>query len=207
MKGNGMKVKVFFVVFVLISLFFHSGLCSAAEKNAIEIDVNASGVEEGSNIIYSDDSEMALDWSEKVYYAPKDNANGGTGNFHCAITIQNTGGASGDLYVKFDFLWPSDTTAFQMPSNLTGHYQWCYYGSIIPTLGLSNTRQKLLTLAADDSIKIFDFVATDTFQFNGPVLITAMLLDTDTGRILGVDSEMIFFNTDFKNWIRTHATP
>ncbi len=204
-----MKSKLFLLLFVLISLFCYSGSSPAAEKNAIQLDVNASGVEEGSNIVYSDTSEMAMDWTEKVYYAPKDAASGGTGNFHCAITMENTGSANGDLYVKIDFLSPTDTTVFQMPSNLTGNYKWCYFDSsgVIPTLGLSDTKQKLLTLGADDSLTLFDFVGTDTFKFNGPILVTAMLLDTESGVMLGVDSEMIFFNTEFKDWIRTHATP
>lgn len=209
MKGKAMKSKLSFLVFVLISLICYSESSPAAEKNAIALDVNASDVKDGSNIIYSDTSEMEMNWSEKVYYAPKDATSGGTGNFHCTITIQNTSSTSGDLYVKIDFLWPTDTTAFQMPSNLTGYYKWCYFDSngTIPIVGLSNTKQKLLTLGADDSLTLFDFVATDTFQFHGPILVTAILLDTESGIMLGVDSEMIFFNTEFKNWIRTHAMP
>ena len=122
-----MKSKLFFLLFVLIWPFCCSGLCGAAEKNALSLDVNASGVDEGANVIYSDDSLMEMDWSEKVYYGPKDTSGGGTGNFHCAITVQNTGDTNGDLYVKIDFLLPVDTTTFQMPSNLTGYYKWCFF--------------------------------------------------------------------------------
>jgi hypothetical protein len=209
MKGNLMKYRLLFSLFVPIWLFCYSGSCAAAEKNALDLDVNASGVDEGANILYSDSSEMALDWSEKVYYGPKDTSSGGTGNFHCAISIQNTGDTNGDLYVKIDFLLPTNTATFRMPSNLTGYYKWFYFDNsgAIPTVGLSATKQKLLTLGGDDRITLFDFVATEAFKYNGPILVTAMLVDTESEALLGIDSEMIFFNTEFKNWIRTHAIP
>lgn len=93
--------------------------------------------------------------------------------------------------------------------HLTGYYKWCFVDSsgAIPTVGLRATKQKLLTLGADDSLTLFDFIATDAFKFNNPILVTAMLLDTESEVLLGIDSEMIFFNTEFKNWIRTHAIP
>ncbi len=191
------------MVFLLISLFLYNGWCSAAEENAVAVNVNASNAKDGSNVIYAEDSEMTLDWREKVYYAPKD------ATFHCTITIENTGSVSGDLYVKIDFLMPGDIENFKLPVDLTGYYKWCYYDTngAIPLLSLSPVKSKLMTLDAEDSVKLFDFVATDAFKFHGPILITAMLLDTELGTMLGIDSEMIFFNTEFKNWIRAHAAP
>ncbi|OQY44278.1 MAG: hypothetical protein B6240_10780, partial [Desulfobacteraceae bacterium 4572_87] len=66
-------------------------------------------------------------------------------------------------------------------------------------------KQKLATLAGDESITLFDFLGSNTFQFQGPILISAMMEDPTTHAMLGIDSEMIFFNTDFTKWIRAHA--
>ena len=205
-----MKSKTAFFCYIFITILIFSGLCFAAEKNVCDLNVNASDGDEGSNVIYLASSELELDWAEKVYYAPKVAEDGSYGNFHCTMTVKNTGSSDADLYVKIDFLWPPDTTTpFVIPTNLTGYYKWCYFDTsgTIPYLALSNGKQKLATLAGDESITLFDFLGSNTFQFQGPILISAMMVDpaSATEEMLGVDSEMIFFNTDFTKWIRAHA--
>jgi len=201
-----MKFKSFFLGFVL-ALLFSSGSCLAAETNAVQLEVNASGVTEGANIIYLSSSEITLKWTEKAFYGPKPKVDGGYGNFHCKITVQNTGRTDSDLYVKIDFVLPTNITTFEMPSDLTGYYKWCCLNTsgTMPYLDLSDTKRILVTLGPNEAITLFDFLQSNTFQYHGPILVTAMMVDPTSEVLLGVDSEMIFFNTNFKNWIRTHA--
>ncbi len=185
-----------------------------AADNPLTIDVNASGDDYGSNIIYTQGSnsseELELDWKEKVYYDAETYE-----YFHPAITIENTGKNDGFLIVKFDIL--------QYGTFLSAEtYYFSYSGTQLKTpliqaasqFNVNNPKELTFTrLCAEQKITILDYLDQATYEINGPVIITAMLYENTASpgtltanwnnvETLGIDVKTVFINTDFPTWMQ-----
>ncbi len=185
-----------------------------AGDNPLEIDVNASGDDYGSNIIYTEGSdgfeEHEVDWKEKVYYDAETYK-----YFHPAITIENTGNNDGYLIVKIDILEYGTFLSAET-------YYFVYAGSQLKTpeiqtasqLNVNNPKELTFTrLCAEQKIMILDYLDQATFEINGPIIITAMLYENtaspgtlptswDDVEMSGIDIQTIFINTDFSTWMQ-----
>ena len=185
-----------------------------AADNPLVIDVNASGDDYGSGIIYMQGTngleELEVDWDEKVYYDAETYE-----YFHSAITVENTGSDDGFLIVKIDIL--------QYESFLSAEtYYFAYTGDKFKTPLLKAANQvnvnnpedlTLSRLRADQKITILDYLDQATYRINGPVIITAMLYENKTSpgtlptswdnvEMSGIDVQTIFINTDFATWMQ-----
>jgi hypothetical protein len=185
-----------------------------AADNPLEIDVNASGDDYGSSIMYMQGSngleELEVDWNEKVYYDAEPYE-----YFHPAITIENTGKNDGFLIVKIDIL--------QYETFLSAEtYYFAYTGDKFKTpllkaasqLNVNNPEDLTFTfLRADQKITVLDYLDQATYEINGPVIMTAMLYENtaspgtlpiswDNVEMLGIDVQTIFINTDFSTWMQ-----
>ena len=198
------------VVFCLIC-FVVPGM---AADNPLKIDVNASGDDYGSNIIYTQGSngleELEVDWKEKVYYDAETYE-----YFHPAITIENTGKNDGFLIVKIDILEYGTFLSAET-------YYFVYMGTPLKTpviqtasqLNVNNPKELTFTrLCAEQKIMILDYLDQATYEINGPVIITAMLYENTASpgtlptswndvEMSGIDIQTVFINTDFSTWMQ-----
>lgn len=206
--------KIQALIMIAVLCLFCFVVPGMAADNPLVIDVNASGDDYGSSIIYMEGTngleELEVDWNEKVYYDAETYE-----YFHPAITIENTGSDDGFLIVKIDILHYETFLSAET-------YYFAYTGDKFKTpllkaasqLNVNNPEELTLTrLRADQKITVLDYLDQATYEINGPVIMTAMLYENtaspgtpptswDNVEMSGIDVQTIFINTDFSTWMQ-----
>ncbi len=203
-----MMMAVFWVLFMAVP--------AMAADNPLTIDVNASGDDYGSNIIYTEGTNsveaLEVEWKEKVYYDAEPDE-----YFHTAISIENGGKSDGFLIVKFDILeygsYVSLETYYFVYGDTGGRFKTPQMKAA-GELNINNPESLTFNrLQADQKITVMDYLDQAEYEINGPVIITAMLYENksspgtlptswDDVEMSGIDVQTIFVNTDFSTWMQ-----
>lgn len=189
------KLKCFQICLVACLILFFLGHSLAEEiDNSIELSVNPGGdYAENTYYIDSTNNIISFDWEEKAFYGvTKDNEDS---TIHPKFTVTNVGDESGKLYVKIELLSYSGN-----PETFWLHFK---DQNDFKVLDLESKEASLTDIfKPDESITIFDFIAIEEFHLDFPILISTSLVNR-SGEIIGFDTEIVFFNTDLKNYMQT----